>query len=65
MKMKKLIFALIGIIIGSLCFAAGWWIKAVQLFKTQSSSNSVGVYSNYPIQRPNQTKSLLSRFYPL
>jgi hypothetical protein len=30
MKMKKLIFALIGIAIGSICFAIGWWIKDVQ-----------------------------------
>jgi hypothetical protein len=30
MKMKKLIFALIGIVIGAICFAIGWWIKDVQ-----------------------------------
>jgi hypothetical protein len=30
MKQKKLIFVLIGIVIGGICFAIGWWIKDVQ-----------------------------------
>jgi hypothetical protein len=28
--MKKLIFGLIGIVIGGICFSIGWWIKDVQ-----------------------------------
>jgi hypothetical protein len=46
-------------------FSPNDFAKAVSLFQSQSISNKTGIYNNYPIQRSNQHKSLLSRFYPL
>jgi hypothetical protein len=40
------------------------FINAVQLFQLESTSNAIGVYQNYPIQKDNQKNSLLFRFYP-
>jgi RHS repeat-associated protein len=39
--------------------------NTVNLFKSESIKNSVGIYNNLPIRRSNQKTNLLSRFYPL
>ena len=37
----------------------------INLFKTESSKNYTRVYDTYPIRLPNQTESLIEKFYPL
>lgn len=40
------------------------WGLQLKKFKQVTYKNITGLYSDYPIIRPNQTKYLLPRFYP-
>jgi RHS repeat-associated protein len=46
-------------------FSVSEFKNAVLKFKSGSISNSSGIYNNYPLQRSNQTKSMINRFYPI
>ena len=41
------------------------FVSAVKNFKQGAAKNTSGGYNSYPLRRSNQTKSMLSRFYPL
>lgn len=45
-------------------FSSNAFGVAVKNFKTGAYKNATGLYNNYPVIRPNQTKYLLPRFYP-
>ena len=46
-------------------FSTPNFVNAVNSFKAGSIKNASGLYSNTPLRRSNQTKSMISRFYPL
>lgn len=46
-------------------FPKGAFVSAVKNFKQGAAKNASGLYNSYPLRRSNQTKSMLSRFYPL
>jgi hypothetical protein len=46
-------------------FSLGEFKNAIMTFKKGSISNASGLYINYPLQRSNQKKSMINRFYPL
>ena len=52
-------------VLNGTAFSQSDFDTTVKLFKTESESNSSGIYNNYPQRLSNQKQNLLSRFYPL
>ena len=46
-------------------FSTPDFVNAVKSFKAGSLKNGTGLYSNHSLQRANQKKSMIARFYPL
>jgi hypothetical protein len=40
------------------------FVNAVRSFRLGSEKNASGLHNNYPLQRSNQTRSILKPFYP-
>jgi RHS repeat-associated protein len=45
-------------------FSTSDFVNAVRTFQTGSERNASGLYNSYPLQKKNQTRSILQQFYP-